>query len=83
MVLMPNPMADQPYLARRVASLGAGIVVDEDAPPSEIRETVERVLAEGNFRQAAAAIGVKIDSRAAARAAEVVESVGARHAAAI
>ena len=47
--------ADQPYNAGRIAEIGAGLEADADAPET-IRAAVQRVLAEGSFRMAAAAV---------------------------
>jgi UDP:flavonoid glycosyltransferase YjiC (YdhE family) len=47
-------MADQPYLARRVRELGAGIALAGDAPPYAIRRAVEEVVATDTYRDAAA-----------------------------
>jgi MGT family glycosyltransferase len=74
LVCRPNPAADQPYLARRIAELGAGLSVPTDAGPDHVRWAVERVLSEPSFRaeahrlaaEAAAAPGV-------AGAAEILE----------
>jgi UDP:flavonoid glycosyltransferase YjiC (YdhE family) len=47
--------ADQPYNANRIAEIGAGLEADA-AMPETIRAAVQRVLAEGSFRMAAAAV---------------------------
>lgn len=74
-VTLPNPAADQPVLAARVAELGAGIALDgETATPAEIRNAVATVLASGTYRAAARKLGDAI--RAApgvSAAADLVE----------
>ncbi|MGH3094485.1 MAG: glycosyltransferase [Streptosporangiales bacterium] len=53
-VALPNPAADQPALAARVAELGAGVALDgEAATPTEIRAAVDTVLASGSYSAAA------------------------------
>lgn len=75
MVCLPNPMSDQPYLAESLAELGAGITVDPNAPPSEIRSAVERVLHEPAFRQAAGRLRDVIGEGGAAEAADRLEAL--------
>ncbi|HVX47526.1 MAG TPA: nucleotide disphospho-sugar-binding domain-containing protein [Mycobacteriales bacterium] len=54
MVLLPNPAADQPALAARVAELGAGIALDgEEASGQDIAAAVRAVLTDDSYRQAA------------------------------
>ena len=54
LVALPNPAADQPVLARQVAKLGAGIALDgESATPDEIADACRRVLADGDYAEAA------------------------------
>jgi UDP:flavonoid glycosyltransferase YjiC (YdhE family) len=50
--------ADQPYNARRIAALGAGLAADSGAPAS-VRAAVERVLAEPGFRVAAGRVALE------------------------
>jgi UDP:flavonoid glycosyltransferase YjiC (YdhE family) len=47
--------ADQPYNARRIAELGAGLAADAERPET-IRAAVERLLAESSFRAVAARV---------------------------
>ena len=47
--------ADQPYNARRIAELGAGLAADAEHPET-IRAAVERLLDESSFRAAAARV---------------------------
>jgi UDP:flavonoid glycosyltransferase YjiC (YdhE family) len=50
--------ADQPYNARRIADLGAGLAV-EGQDPAGVRAAVERLLAEPGFRVAAGRIALE------------------------
>jgi UDP:flavonoid glycosyltransferase YjiC (YdhE family) len=60
LVVLPL-FADQPFNARRVAEVGAGIAVvpDREDPPktlAELREAIETVLAEPSYGERARAI---------------------------
>lgn len=76
-VALPNPAADQPALAARVAELGAGIALDgETATAAQIQDAVATVLASGTYQSAARKLGDAI--RAApgvSSAADAVERV--------
>jgi UDP:flavonoid glycosyltransferase YjiC (YdhE family) len=74
MVLLPNPMSDQLYLANRVATSGAAVVVDQDAIGAEIREAVVKVLSDKTYVRAAAALSGRCNADSAARAADAVEA---------
>jgi len=76
-VVMPNPMSDQSYLAGRVAFHGAGLAIDQDARGAAIAAAVERVLGNPAFRAKAGALGSQIDPAAATRAADIVEKISA------
>ena len=60
--------ADQPHNARRVAAVGAGLVVEPDEPgamrsavdPATLREAIEAVLADGAYARSAGAIAEEI-----------------------
>ena len=61
LALMPmHPMLDQPVVARAVAAQGAGEVLRKKAAPERIRPVVERLLADGPHRVAAARLGAEI-----------------------
>jgi UDP:flavonoid glycosyltransferase YjiC (YdhE family) len=49
--------ADQFWIAGRAAELGAGVVLAGDAGPSDLRESLERVLCEQEYSRAASRIG--------------------------
>jgi UDP:flavonoid glycosyltransferase YjiC (YdhE family) len=79
LVCLPNPMADQPYLAQRVQELGAGIALAGDAPPYAIRRAVEEVVATDTYRDAAAhlAEAIRASSGASGAAAMLERQVAA------
>jgi UDP:flavonoid glycosyltransferase YjiC (YdhE family) len=61
LLCLPNPVADQPILARQVAALGCGLSLDgETAAPGAIRAAVEQLLRDkscaANSRRLAALI---------------------------
>jgi MGT family glycosyltransferase len=75
---LPNPAADQPFLAERVQQLGAALRLDGDASAAEIRAAAERLLAAPSFAEAAARLGAAIAAApgvagAAARVEELAE----------
>ncbi len=77
MVLLPLGR-EQPVNADRVAALGAGIHLDADSPPREIRASLERLLADPAFSDAAAAAARRIAADEPDRAAvEALEQVAA------
>jgi len=62
MLCLPNPVADQPILARRVQDLGAGLALEGDtATAGEIRGAVERMLADGSYSERARELAAAID----------------------
>jgi len=72
--------ADQFWIASRVAELGAGIVLGRGADASDLREAVERVLADRRYSQAAARIGESLRNAGGYRKAadEILAFRGAR-----
>jgi len=61
LVCLPNPAADQPALARRVAGLGAGVALDgETATAEEIAEAVRTVTEDPSYAKAAGAVAERI-----------------------
>jgi UDP:flavonoid glycosyltransferase YjiC (YdhE family) len=65
-VVLRPVMADQPWNAKRVASAGAGLVIDD---PAEAGPAVETVLTEPQYRAAAKAAAAAIRSMPAPAAA--------------
>jgi MGT family glycosyltransferase len=57
---LPNQAADQPFLAKRVQELGAGLAVEGDADAGRIRAAVREVLAKVSYAAAARKLGVAI-----------------------
>lgn len=73
LLALPNPVADQPILADQVERLGCGLSLDgENAPPAEIRQSVERLLAGPSFT-AKARLLAKAISRSAGASSAVAE----------
>jgi MGT family glycosyltransferase len=59
-VALPNPAADQPFLAATIQRLGAGLALDGGAGPDAIRTAVMEVLGEPSYANAARTLGIKI-----------------------
>jgi MGT family glycosyltransferase len=59
-VALPNPVADQPFLAARSQELGAGIDLPGEAGPEEIRVAVMEVLGNAAYASAAADLADQI-----------------------
>ena len=59
-VALPNQAADQPFLAARVQQLGAGLALDGEAGPAEIREGVRAVMTQLSYATAAAKLALVI-----------------------
>jgi len=50
LILIPQ-FADQPFVANRVAELGAGIVIEKDkVTPEVLKQSVVKILSDNNFR---------------------------------
>lgn len=61
MLLMPmHPMVDQPTVARVIAAQGAGLTLPRTADAADIRAAVHRLITDGGYRSAAAALGARI-----------------------
>lgn len=69
LLVLPG-LRDQRDNAARVTHRGAGLMLERDAPPEKIAEAVKTLLADPNFRDAAAALGGGIAADLAARSAE-------------
>ena len=65
--------ADQPYNARRVEAVGAGLAVDIAGGAAALRDALERVLAEASFRDSAARVAAEM--RALPTADEVLDRI--------
>jgi MGT family glycosyltransferase len=73
LVVLPNPAADQPFLAARIQELGAGIALDGESGPAAIRSAVRQVLADPSFPAAARKLSLEI--RGAPGAAGAADSL--------
>lgn len=75
LVALPNPAADQPFLAATIQRLGAGIALDGEAGPDAIRTAVRQVLRDASFSDAARTLGdaIRDSSGRAGAALELVE----------
>lgn len=61
LVCLPNPDADQPALAKRVADLGAGVALDgETATPAQIAEAVRTVVDTPSYAASAGTLAIKL-----------------------
>ena len=60
LLCLPNPVADQPYLASRITSLGAGLSLSHDASPDQIRTAAENILHGPQYTEAAARLQAAI-----------------------
>ena len=50
LILVPQ-FADQPFVAKRVAELGAGIIIEKDkVTPEILKQSVVKILSDNNFR---------------------------------
>ncbi|MBU3156563.1 macrolide family glycosyltransferase [Clostridium estertheticum] len=57
LILIPQ-FADQPFVARRVAELGAGIIIEKDKVTTEIlKQSVVKIFSDNNFRRNSEKIG--------------------------
>jgi MGT family glycosyltransferase len=73
---LPNKAADQPYLAKRIEQLGAGMALDGEAPAGQIREAVRAAIDDPRYRDAARALGAAIHKApGVSGAAEELEKV--------
>lgn len=80
LLVMPmHPMLDQKMVGTSVAAQAAGEVLPKDASPEQIRAAVERLLAPGPHRDAAARTGARLRAQhAAAAAADELHSLTAK-----
>ncbi len=82
LVVLPNPAADQPFLAARIQALGAGLSLEGEAGSPAIRGAVHEVLRNPSFAAAARRLSLEIRAApgvaGAADAMERVATAGAR-----
>ena len=73
---LPNHIADPPFLASRIAALGAGLALPADAPVREITAAAERLLREPGFRAQARQLQAAIQqTRGVEAAADELEAL--------
>ncbi len=78
-VALPNPAADQPFLAARLQELGAGIALDGDAQPAAIRTAVLAVMGQPSYAAVAGRLADAISSApGAGGSADELERVAAQ-----
>ena len=61
-VALPNPAADQPFLAARIQQLGAGLALDGESGPTAIRIAVREVMTQPSYAAAAAKLAIAIQA---------------------
>jgi UDP:flavonoid glycosyltransferase YjiC (YdhE family) len=59
-VALPNPVADQPFLAATLQRLGAGLALDGESEPDAIRSAVAAVLTHPSYAAAAKTLAAAI-----------------------
>lgn len=59
-VALPNPVADQPFLAATLQRLGAGLALDGEAEPDAIRSAVRAVMTQPSYAAAAKTLAAAI-----------------------
>lgn len=78
LLALPNPAADQPFLAATLERLGAGLRLDGGAGPEAIRLAVRSLLDQPSFASAACDLGDRIRAMpGAAGAADHLEGLAA------
>jgi MGT family glycosyltransferase len=71
LVALPNPMADQPFLAAMIQQLGAGLALEGESAPAAIRTAVQEVIGQPSYAAAAANLAVAIHALPGAAGAAV------------
>ena len=69
LLALPNPAADQPFLAATLERLGAGLALDAGSGPEAIRTAVGALLKQPSFAAAARSLGDRIRAMPGARGA--------------
>ncbi len=77
LLCLPNPVADQPILAKQVEELGCGLSLNgENATPTEIKEAVNRLLTDPSYAANAGVIAETIsESPGVSSAASELETL--------
>ena len=71
LVALPNPVADQPFLAATIQQLGAGLALDGESGPAAIRTAVQEVMGQPSYAAAASNLAVAIHASPGASGAAV------------
>ena len=71
LVALPNPAADQPFLAATLQRLGAGLALDGESGPEAIRTAVQEVTRRPSYAGAARVLGDTIRAAPGAAGAAV------------
>jgi MGT family glycosyltransferase len=71
LVALPNPVADQPFLAATVQQLGAGLALDGESGPAAIRTAILEVMGQPSYAAAASNLAVAIHASPGASGAAV------------
>jgi MGT family glycosyltransferase len=66
LVALPNPAADQPFLAATIQQLGAGVALDGEAGPTAIRTAVREIIGRPSYAFAAGSLAAAIQASAGA-----------------
>ena len=69
---LPNPAADQPFLAARIQEIGAGIALDGESGPETIRTAAREVLSQPSYKEAARGLAAMIRAMPGATGAAAV-----------
>jgi MGT family glycosyltransferase len=72
LVALPNPVADQPFLAATVQQLGAGLALDGESGPDAIRTAVKEVIGQPSYTAAAGKLAAIIQAAPGAAGAAVL-----------
>lgn len=76
LVVPQHPMLDQPMIGRVVAEQGAGLVVEQQASPEQLRHAISDLLDDESYAAAAAVIGARLrEQNGAARASDRIEAL--------
>jgi UDP:flavonoid glycosyltransferase YjiC (YdhE family) len=76
LIVPQHPMLDQPMIGEVLSRRGAGLLVEQQARPDELREAIRRLLDDERYARAAGEIGARLRAQdGAARAADRIEAL--------
>jgi MGT family glycosyltransferase len=80
-VALPNPVADQPFLAAKLQELGAGLALDGESGSEDIRTAVREVMRQPTYAAVAEMLAADISGApgAAGAAVELEQLASTRH----